>query len=150
MICIIQRVKEGRIFIKNLCYSEIKYGLVVFCGISKFDDFRDLEWMVDKIINLRIFENSQGKFDLSLKDINGEVLIVSQFTLLGDASKGRRPDFSLAMEKEGALKYYEHFVSVFKKKYVEEKVKTGVFQADMLVEIHNDGPVTIVIDSSRR
>ncbi|MCX7641670.1 MAG: D-aminoacyl-tRNA deacylase [Elusimicrobiales bacterium] len=150
MICVVQRVKKGKVLIKNSSYCEIGEGLVILCGISKFDQVEDLVWMVNKVINLRIFENSQGKFDLSLKDISGEVLLVSQFTLLGDASKGRRPDFGLAMDKEIAYKYYEEFVNIFKKQYNYEKVKTGIFQADMLVEIYNDGPVTIILDSSKK
>lgn len=150
MICVVQRVKKGSVIIGGNIYSEISKGFVVLCGFAVNDTFADIEWSVNKIINLRIFENQNGRFDLSIDDVGGEVLIVSQFTLLGDILKGRRPDFTMAMPGEKAKDFYNYFVDFFRKKYVYERVKTGVFQADMMVEIHNDGPVTIIVDSSRR
>lgn len=149
MRCVVQRVISAKLFVNNSLYSSINEGLVVLCGFSKNDTERELDWMISKILNLRIFENESGKFDLSVSDIAGEILLVSQFTLLGDVKKGRRPDFTLAMEKEKASQYYDMFVDMFKKRYFTNKIKTGVFQADMLVEIHNNGPVTIIIDSEK-
>lgn len=149
MVCVVQRVKSSNLFIDNKLYSSIGQGLVVLAGFSKDDTLDDLNWMANKILNLRIFENDMGKFDLSVSDIAGELLIVSQFTLLGDVKKGRRPDFTYALEKGKAAEYYDIFVDILRKNYLPEKIKTGVFQAEMLVEINNDGPVTIIIDSKR-
>lgn len=150
MICVIQRVKKSSVFIKNEIYSNISKGFVVLCGFHKDDTDDDLHWMCNKILNLRVFENADGKFDLSLIDIKGDILLVSQFTLLGDVKKGRRPDFTNAMDKEKASGYYNKFLDILKNNYDIDKIKTGVFQAEMLVEIHNDGPVTIIIDSKLR
>ncbi len=149
MISVIQRVCSGSVWVDDKIYSEIKKGFVILCGFSKDDTYDDLVWMVNKIINLRIFENIDGKFDLSIKDINGEILIVSQFTLLGDVRKGRRPDFTMAMEKEKAREFYKVFIDMLSNHYDPTKIKTGVFQAQMLVNIANDGPVTIILDSKR-
>lgn len=150
MICVVQRVKKGSVFIKNELYSTINRGFVVLCGFHKNDNDYDLSWMCSKILNLRIFENADGKFDLSLVDISGDLLIISQFTLLGNVNKGRRPDFTDAMDKHKALLYYDKFLDILKANYESSKIKTGIFQAEMLVEIHNDGPVTIIIDSKTR
>jgi D-tyrosyl-tRNA(Tyr) deacylase len=118
--------------------------MLVLLGLGKNDSSRDLEWMIDKIINLRIFEK-EGKFDQSLLDVNGELLLVSQFTLYGDCSKGRRPSFSNAMEIERARDLFDVFVARAKERV--GKVETGVFQAHMDVKLTNDGPVTLIIDS---
>lgn len=150
MICVAQRVKKGAVFIEDNLYSVIGRGLVLLCGFHRDDTEDDMQWMCNKILNLRVFENADGRFDLSLIDISGELLVVSQFTLLGDVRKGRRPDFTNAMDKDRALTYYERFIDILRINYDSSKIKTGVFKADMLVEIHNDGPVTIIIDSKLR
>ncbi|HOJ85801.1 MAG TPA: D-aminoacyl-tRNA deacylase [Elusimicrobiales bacterium] len=150
MICVVQRVKESSVTIDNNLYSKIGEGLNILIGIAEDDCDKDIEWLCDKILNLRIFSNTEGKFDLSLKDINGEALVISQFTLLGDTKKGRRPDFTKAMKPKEAEKIYEDFVKKLKEKYEPNKIKTGVFGAEMSVDIKNDGPVTIIINSRER
>jgi D-tyrosyl-tRNA(Tyr) deacylase len=117
----------------------------VFLGIGKDDGQKDMDWMIEKIINLRIFEKENGKFDQSLLDVQGELLLVSQFTLYGDCSKGRRPSFSDAMGVDRARELFEFFVAKARQKIV--RVETGVFQAHMDVKLINDGPVTLIIDS---
>lgn len=150
MICLIQRVISSYVEIDGKIYSSISRGLNILAGISKGDDEKDINQMVDKIINLRIFSNENGKFNFSLKDINGEVLIISQFTLLGNSRKGRRPDFTLAMDGENAKRLYELFINKFKESYIPEKVKTGIFKANMKVNILNDGPVTIILNTKEQ
>jgi len=144
MKAVIQRVRESSVEVDGAVVGSIGHGLLVFVGIGKEDDEKDMDWMIDKIINLRIFERA-GKFDLSLLDIKGDLLLVSQFTLYGDCSKGRRPSFSNAMEVDKARNLFEVFVAKTRKKVA--KVETGVFQARMDVKLTNDGPVTLVIDS---
>lgn len=150
MISVIQRVNRAAVKIDNSFFSEINKGLLVLLGVSKDDTFEDIKWSAEKILNMRIFSNEEGKFDYSVKDINGELLIVSQFTLLGNVKKGRRPDFTGAMQPEKAEEFYNIFVDEIKKNYIKEKVKTGKFAAEMIVEIENNGPVTIIVDSKIR
>ncbi len=149
MICVIQRVKISSIKINNSIYSKIGKGLNVLVGLERNDTEKDLTKAINKIINLRIFPNEEGKFYYSVKDIEGEILLVSQFTLLGDITKGRRPDFTNAMEANKAKEYFERLIEEFKKIYIPSKIKTGVFQQEMEVEIINDGPVTIIIDTQK-
>jgi D-tyrosyl-tRNA(Tyr) deacylase len=125
--------------------GSIGRGLLVFVGIGKTDTLRDIDWMVDKIANLRIFESDAGKMDESLLDIGGDLLLVSQFTLYGDCRKGRRPSFSDAMEADAAKSLFERFVEKARQKV--NSVQTGVFQAMMQVHLVNDGPVTLIIES---
>jgi D-tyrosyl-tRNA(Tyr) deacylase len=120
---------------------------MVLLGVEKDDAYEDVKYMADKIINLRIFEDQDEKMNLSLLDIKGELLVVSQFTLLGDCRKGRRPSFVQAGRPEEANDLYEKFVA-YCKDYL--KVETGIFQADMQVSIENDGPVTLMIDSKKQ
>lgn len=115
-------------------------------GVGENDTEKDAEKLADKTVNLRIFPNNDGKLDKSLLDINGEVLVISQFTLLGDFTKGRRPDFTKAAKPEKAIPLYEHFIKILKEFNV--LIQTGEFGADMQVEIHNDGPVTLNLDSN--
>jgi D-tyrosyl-tRNA(Tyr) deacylase len=117
----------------------------VFVGIGKNDTVRDIDWMVDKIINLRIFEKEEGKLDESLLDIRGDLLAVSQFTLYGDCKKGRRPSFTDAMDAHSAKSLFDLFVEKARAKV--NNVQTGVFQASMRVALTNDGPVTLLLDS---
>jgi D-aminoacyl-tRNA deacylase len=145
MRSVIQRVKKASVEVEGRVVGRIGRGLLVLVGIGQGDTIRDIDWMVDKIINLRIFENEEGKFDKSLLDINGELLAVSQFTLYGDCSRGRRPSFSDAMEAGAARELFEVFVQKARQKV--KKVETGVFQAMMDVVLVNDGPVTLIVDS---
>lgn len=125
--------------------GDIDRGLLVFIGIGKGDTEDDIEWMVDKIVSLRIFENDAGRFDRSIIDIDGELLIVSQFTLYGDCSRGRRPSFSEAMSPQEARSIFDLFVNKARERL--KRVETGVFQALMEVELINDGPVTLILNS---
>jgi len=141
---VIQRVKEASVEVGGQVVGKIGHGLLVFLGIGKDDGQKDIDWMIEKIINLRIFER-EGKFDQSLLDIKGELLLVSQFTLYGDCSKGRRPSFSDAIEVDKARELFEDFLAKAREKVV--RVETGVFQAHMDVRLVNDGPVTLIIDT---
>lgn len=147
MRAVIQRVNFGRVTVEGQVTGQIEQGLVVLLGVAKEDGAGDLEYLVDKVVNLRIFEDDQGKMNLSLLDVGGQLLAVSQFTLLGDCRKGRRPGFSEAAPPQVAKDYYEGFIQ--KVRELGITVATGQFQADMLVEIHNAGPVTILLDSKR-
>ncbi|HME42090.1 MAG TPA: D-aminoacyl-tRNA deacylase [Syntrophorhabdales bacterium] len=143
---VVQRVSKADVRIQNESVGSIGRGLLVFLGIGKQDTARDIDWMVDKIVNLRIFETQEGKMDESLLDIGGDLLLVSQFTLYGDCRKGRRPSFSDAMDANAAKSFFELFVQRAKEKVAN--VQTGVFQAMMYVALTNDGPVTILLDSN--
>lgn len=125
----------------------IKKGLVVLIGVEKGDDIKDAAYIADKIINVRIFEDKNGKMNFSLKDINAQILLISQFTLLGDARKGRRPDFMSAAASDEAYKLYKILYDDLKGKGI--CVRKGIFGAHMKVDIHNDGPVTILLDSKK-
>jgi D-tyrosyl-tRNA(Tyr) deacylase len=145
MRSVVQRVKRASVEVDGKAVGQIDRGLLVLVGIGQGDAVRDIDWMVDKIINLRIFENEAGKFDRSLLDIDGELLAVSQFTLYGDCSRGRRPSFSDAMEAAAARELFEIFLQKARERL--RRVETGVFQAMMDVTLVNDGPVTLIIDS---
>lgn len=147
MRAVVQRVTSSNVKVDGSIVGEIGKGILVLIGISKEDTMEDIIYTKDKIINLRIFDDSQGKMNLSLMDINGELLIVSQFTLYGDCRKGRRPNYMEALSGEEAKKLYEAFVEQCKKEGLN--VKTGVFGADMEVNIVNDGPVTLLLDSKK-
>ncbi|MBN2260830.1 MAG: D-tyrosyl-tRNA(Tyr) deacylase [Clostridiales bacterium] len=147
MRAVVQRVNYSKVAVHDKLFSEINKGLLVLLGVGNDDTFEDVEYMVEKVINLRIFEDENEKMNLSLSDIEGELMVVSQFTLYGDARKGRRPSFIDAARPELGNELYEKFVS-----YANEKgfnVKTGKFQHHMMVELENDGPVTILIDSKK-
>ncbi len=147
MRAVVQRVLKSSVTVNNKIVGEIGKGLLVLLGVGKGDTKRDIKYIADKVVNLRIFEDDNGKFNLSLLDIEGEILVVSQFTLYGDARKGRRPSFIEAALPSNALELYENFVE-----YIQEyglKVETGVFQEHMIVHIENDGPVTILLDSKK-
>ena len=148
MRALVQRVSEGSVTIENLKhYAEIKKGMVILLGVKDGDSEEDLNFVADKCSNLRIFEDENEKMNLSLKDINGEVLVISQFTLYGDARKGNRPSFIEAARPEIANEMYEKFVLRMKNNLGESKVKCGVFGAMMMIKIINDGPVTIMVES---
>jgi D-tyrosyl-tRNA(Tyr) deacylase len=148
MRAVVQRVSRAQVHIDSEVTGSISKGLVVFVGIRAEDNSNDLQWLAEKIVNLRIFEDEFGKMNRSLADIEGEMLIISQFTLYGDCRKGRRPGFSAAAPPEIAEPYYQHFVREVKAKGIQ--VATGTFQADMQVELLNDGPVTLLLDSEKK
>lgn len=147
MRAVVQRVKRASVSVDGVCIGKIGAGLLVLLGIAKGDTEKEIRWMVDKIVNLRIFAKDAGRFDESLLDIGGHLLIVSQFTLYGDCSKGRRPSFSEAMASEDARSLFEKFVDRARQQV--DSVETGIFQADMDVELVNDGPVTLIVDSEK-
>jgi D-tyrosyl-tRNA(Tyr) deacylase len=144
-ICL-QRVSEASVEVNHERISTISQGILLLVGFSKDDKIDFVDKLINKIINLRIFPDIEGKFDKSIKDINGDILVVSQFTLYGDVFKGNRPDFTAAMAYGEAEKLYEKFVDTLKKSYYEDKVKTGIFGAKMLVNLKNDGPVTLIVE----
>ncbi len=149
MRAVIQRVKNAKVEVEGKKISEIGKGVLVFLGIGKGDNEKDFEYISRKIANLRIFEDENSKFNLSLIDVKGEVLIVSQFTLYGDCRKGRRPSFDAAESVERSEKIYREFIEYFKKNYPEIPLKEGIFQAHMEVSLINDGPVTFLLDSRK-
>lgn len=142
---VIQRVTEASVTVEGSVVGEIGKGIAVLLGVAKGDTPKEADYLVNKLVNLRIFEDEAGKMNRSVQDIGGELLVVSQFTLLGDCRKGRRPGFSNAAPPEEADRLYQYFVEQARAKGL--KVETGQFQAMMLVKIANDGPVTFVIDS---
>ena len=149
MRLVIQRVKSASVTIENATYASINTGLMVLVGIEDADDEKDADWLVQKLIGMRIFSDAEGKMNLSVKEIKGEVLVVSQFTLHASTQKGNRPSFIKAARPEKAIPLYESFIEKINKE-LNKECKTGVFGADMQVELINDGPVTIFIDSKNR
>lgn len=147
MKAVIQRVSEARVEVANTIVGTIGRGILVLLGVEKGDGERDAAWLAEKIASLRIFEDEAGKMNLSVQDIGGEVLAVSQFTLAGNCAKGRRPSFDTAAPPEEANLLYEYFVDRLRK--LDVPVATGIFQADMQVHLVNDGPVTFVLDSPK-
>ncbi len=148
MRALAQRVKEGGVSIPSENYDEnISKGIVLLLGVKEGDTIEDVNFVADKCCNLRIFNDENDKMNLSLKNIDGEMLIISQFTLYGNAQKGNRPGFSEAARPELADKLYQKFIERIKENIGSEKVKTGIFGAMMEVKIINDGPITILVES---
>ena len=147
MRAVVQRVTEARVEVAGEVAGEIGAGLLVLLGIARDDTITDADYLCEKIINLRIFDDDDGKMNRSLLDTRGEMLVVSQFTLFGDVRRGRRPSYSDAAELEKAKELYQYFVDRVRSLGV--KVETGVFQAMMKVSLTNDGPVTILLDSRK-
>ena len=145
MIAVVQRVKESSVTVDGIIIGRIGAGLLVLLGIAKKDTINDIDYIADKILNLRIFEDVNNKMNRSILDTGGEMLVVSQFTLLGDCRKGRRPSFIDAADPEKANELYEKFVEKICSKGV--KVQTGMFRAMMDVSLVNDGPVTLIVES---
>lgn len=148
MKALVQRVSQASVSVAGEEVGRIGQGLVVLIGVAKGDEEKDAQYLMQKIVNLRIFTDGQNKFNLSALDINGELLLVSQFTLLADARKGRRPGFDGAAPPALAEKLFEYCVELARESGL--KVATGRFQEHMQVEIHNDGPVTIMLDSREK
>jgi len=147
MRAVIQRVSRARVRVEGKTIGEIGAGLLVLLGVGKGDTAAEGAFLLDKIVHLRIFEDEQGKMNLSLLDCGGELMIISQFTLYADCRKGRRPSFTDASPPDDARKLYDYFVGAARTRGI--KVAAGVFQAVMEVELVNFGPVTILLDSSR-
>ena len=147
MKVLLQRVTRASVSVDGEVVGRIERGLVVFVGVASGDDAEDTRYLAQRTVNLRIFSDAAGKFNLSALDIQGELLVISQFTLLADTRKGRRPSFDQAAPPARAEELFEQFVATVRASGL--KVETGRFQAHMLVEIHNDGPVTILLDSKK-
>lgn len=148
MRAVIQRVKSASVTVDSKLVSEIGAGLLIFLGVAKEDTEADIAYMVNKVANLRIFEDKEGKMNCSLLETGGAALVVSQFTLYGDCRKGRRPSFINAARPESANVLYEQFITALKKQNIP--TQGGTFQAMMDVQLVNDGPVTILLDSSKQ
>ncbi len=147
MRAVVQRVKKSSVSVDGEVIGEIGKGVMVLLGVARDDNEKDAKYLADKIAHLRIFEDDEGKMNRSLMEINGEMLVVSQFTLLGDCRKGRRPSFIRAAEPDRANELYIYFVDLVEQKGVT--VKTGRFRAMMDVSLINDGPVTLIVESRR-
>ena len=145
MRLLIQVVKEAKVTVDNACVGAIHRGVVVFFAATQEDSSVDVEWLADKLVQLRIFPDAKGKMNLSLKETEGAALVVSQFTLYADCSHGRRPSFTQAAAPPFAKELYEQFITAVKARL--KTVETGIFGAYMVVSLANDGPVTFLIDS---
>ena len=148
MKVVIQRVSEASVKVNNEITGEISKGLLLLVGIEENDEKEDAEWLSKKILDLRIFSDEEGKMNCSVKDIYGEILCVSQFTLIADYKKGNRPSFIKAAKPEKAVPLFEYFKGLIKSSGL--KTESGIFGADMKVSLLNDGPVTIVMDSKTK
>ena len=149
MRVVIQRVSKAKVSIAGDCYSEIGNGLLIFAGVEADDSEEDLKWLATKIVSMRIHGDEYGKMNLSVKDTGGDILIVSQFTLHASTKKGNRPSFIRAASPEVAVHLYEKFIGQVEMA-LDKKVFTGIFGADMQIELNNDGPVTIIMDSKHK
>jgi len=148
MRAVVQRVSEASVMVDGQTVGAIRQGLMVLLGVARGDTSRDAVYLAEKTCGLRIFEDQQGKMNRSVEDISGNVLVVSQFTLLGDCRKGRRPGFTEAAEPELADNLYEEYVELLRQRGIT--VATGVFRAEMKVGLVNDGPVTMLLDSRKQ
>lgn len=147
MRVVVQRVKEASVKVDNQIIGKISKGLLVFLGVGEGDDETDLNYLVEKTLGLRIFQDENDKMNLSVQDINGEVLVISQFTLFGDVRKGKRPSFIKSAHPEIGNRFYEEFIAKISE--AGTKVESGEFGAHMDIHLVNDGPVTILIDSKK-
>ena len=149
MRVVIQRVLNASVHVNEKKISSIKKGLLVFVGFEINDNTRDCDWIANKILNLRIFSSKENKMELSVKDVKGDVLIVSQFTLHAKTKKGNRPSFIKSAKSETSKTLYDKFILTIKELY-KNKISQGIFGADMKIRLENDGPVTIIIDSKNK
>jgi D-tyrosyl-tRNA(Tyr) deacylase len=147
MRAVVQRVKSAEVLVDGRVSGKIGNGLLVFVGVARGDGEEDISYLISKLPDLRIFEDTSGKFNLSLREINGEILVVSQFTLYGDCRKGRRPSFTEAEDPALARDLYERFILRLREENIP--VQTGEFQAKMEVHLVNDGPVTLILESRK-
>ncbi len=147
MRAVVQRVTEGSVSVENKIVGQIGAGMVILLGVEDGDTEKDADYIADKVAGLRIFDDENGVMNISITDAGGEILSISQFTLLADARKGKRPSYIKAARPEEANKLYEYFNEKLEDKGIH--VETGIFQTDMLVKINNDGPVTILLDSKK-
>ncbi|MFY1046819.1 D-aminoacyl-tRNA deacylase [Chryseobacterium sp. GP-SGM7] len=145
MKVVVQRVSEASVKVDGKTVGEINTGFMLLVGIDENDEKADADWLVQKIVNLRVFGDEHDKLNLSIKDINGEILCISQFTLIADYKKGNRPSFIKAAKPEKAIPLFEYFKEALSKSQL--KIESGIFGADMKISLINDGPVTIVMDS---
>lgn len=148
MKVVIQRVSESHVKVDGKIVGEIKAGFMLLVGIDEEDQNTDADWLVQKILNLRVFGDDEGKLNLSISDIKGEILCISQFTLIADYKKGNRPSFIKAAKPDKAIPIFEYFKDELRKSGL--KIESGIFGADMKVSLINDGPVTIVMDSKTK
>lgn len=149
MRAVIQRVSKAEVEVNGILSGSIEHGLLVLLGIEDADNQEDIDWLSSKLVQLRIFGDAAGLMNDSILDVNGNILLISQFTLFGQTKKGNRPSFIRAAKPEVAIPLYERFISALSKK-LGKTVETGIFGADMQVTLINDGPVTIVIDTKNR
>lgn len=149
MRAVIQRVTEATVVIDGMVNGSIKTGVLVLLGIEDADDEEDIKWLSQKIIQLRIFDDDDGVMNLSVKDVGGDILLVSQFTLHASTKKGNRPSYIKASKPDVAIPVYEKMIGQLERD-LEKKIATGIFGADMKVQLLNDGPVTIIIDSKAK
>ena len=145
MKIVLQRVSYGSVKVDSKLVGEISKGYVLLFGVGNTDTEKNADFLADKILNFRVFEDNDGKMNLSINDIQGEILVISQFTLYGDTKKGRRPSFTDAAPPEKAESLYNYFVNKLKESPL--KIQTGIFRADMKVQIDNDGPVTFLLEN---
>ncbi|MBI2722761.1 MAG: D-tyrosyl-tRNA(Tyr) deacylase [Bacteroidetes bacterium] len=149
MRLVIQRVEQAEVHIKSQLFSSIKKGLLIFSGIEEEDNDEDIQWLASKVCNMRLFSDEEGKMNLDVKQVNGNILLVSQFTLLASTKKGNRPSFIKAARPEKAIPIYKKFIKTLEL-MLEKSIQTGEFGADMQIKLINDGPVTIIMDSKVR
>lgn len=149
MRVVIQRVSRAQVSVEDEVVGSIGKGYLVFLGVGQGDEQADADWLVSRVIKLRVFESEPGRMDLALPDVDGEALVISQFTLYGSLKKGNRPSFNRAAAPEQAVPLYEYFVQQLSEA-LGKPVPTGRFAADMQIEAHNDGPVTLVVDTKDR
>ncbi len=145
MKVLIQRVIKASVSVENKVIGKIDKGILIFLGIAKSDTDKELNWMGDKVLKLRLFEDENGKMNKSIKDVKGDILVISQFTLYGDCKKGTRPSFTEAAGAEKGREYYEKFLKYLYDNF-DGKVDSGEFGADMKIELINDGPVTLMVE----
>tara|TARA_B100001939_G_scaffold174767_1_gene150448 strand:- start:402 stop:854 length:453 start_codon:yes stop_codon:yes gene_type:complete len=149
MRVVIQRVQSAEVSVNGEKYAEIQFGMLVLVGIESNDSADDIDWLSKKIVNLRIFSDGEGKMNRSILETNGQIMVVSQFTLFASTKKGNRPSYIRSAKPEISIPLYDQFVFAMER-LVNKPVKTGVFGANMAVQLVNDGPVTILIDSKNR